>query len=83
LKLTRAGNTYQARLALAKRMHAARQRKAMARLVAYLRDQVVLLDLATTDVERAKVLGKIYQRGRHDGHSAAYWRYVTNVRKSA
>lgn len=53
----------------------------IARTVARLQAEVAALQVATSDAERAKVLLRIYQRGRHDGAAAAYYRYAVAARR--
>lgn len=43
------------------------------RLAAHLRVEVEALQAATSDVDRAKVLARIYQRGRHDERAKVYY----------
>jgi hypothetical protein len=54
-------------------MAEARQAATARRIIAYLRTEVGALSVAATDVERAKVLARIYQRGRHDERSKIYF----------
>lgn len=50
------------------------------RMAAYLAREAAQLRDATTDLERAKVLARVYQKGKHDESAAAYYRHVVAAR---
>jgi hypothetical protein len=58
------------------KMAEARRQADLKRLVQKLAAFLPQLAAATTDIERVKVLGRVYRQGRHDGTSAAYYTYV-------
>lgn len=60
------------RKALAK-MAEGRRRAFAQRLAAHLKTEIEAFNAAPNDVERAKVLFRVYQRGRHDERSKIYF----------
>jgi len=51
------------------------------RLVGYLKTELVALNAASAPVDQAAVLSRIYHKGKADGASAAYYRYVVKPQR--